>query len=122
IPCETQSPRPVPFPGFVEKNGSKICARTSSAMPWPVSRTWICTASRPKSSVSAPAPLCVATVMAPPFGIESAAFAQPLDDQAFRLLDERVHVYGGHGLGLAVETKHLTEDARHPLGLPRGDL
>ena len=31
---------PVPFPGFVEKNGWKICAMRSSGIPSPVSRTW----------------------------------------------------------------------------------
>src|SRR3989442_728882 len=41
MPCDTHSPRPVPLPGFVEKNGSEICAMTSSGMPLPVSRTWV---------------------------------------------------------------------------------
>src|SRR5437773_8199543 len=56
MPCDTQSPSPVPLPDFVEKNGSKICAMSSSGIPSPVSRTWIWTASRPKTSVSVPAP------------------------------------------------------------------
>src|SRR5207247_944660 len=39
-----QSPRPTPLPdAFVEKNGSKIRPRASSAMPEPVSATEICT-------------------------------------------------------------------------------
>jgi len=33
MPCDTQRPSPVPFPGFVEKNGSKICAMSSSGIP-----------------------------------------------------------------------------------------
>src|SRR5437899_12878120 len=73
MPCDTHSPRPVPLPGFVEKNGSKNCAMTSSGMPSPVSRTWIVTTPLPTSSASAPYPPCVETVIVPPLFIESPA-------------------------------------------------
>ena len=36
MPCDTHNPRPVPFSSLVEKNGSKMCGRYSSAMPLPV--------------------------------------------------------------------------------------
>src|SRR6266550_1505745 len=140
MPCDTQSPSPVPFPRFVEKNGSKIRAMSSSGIPSPVSRTWIWTASRPKTSVSVPAPACVATVIVPPFGIESAALSRRLRRTCFSwsadareprielgrdlnpalakpfrhkpggLLSQRVEIGLAHSLLLAVEAQHLPQD------------
>src|ERR1041385_931002 len=37
IPRAIQSPSPLPFSAFVEKNGSNICSRCSGAMPGPSS-------------------------------------------------------------------------------------
>jgi hypothetical protein len=49
IPCESESPSPVPSPtGFVVKNGSKIRLRTLSGMPGPASLNQSRTPSGPR--------------------------------------------------------------------------
>ena len=77
MPCETQSPSPVPRSVFVEKNGSKMRACVSRSMPTPVSRTSIRTNSKGMERSFSP-PDRVATVSVPPPGMASIALRNRL--------------------------------------------